>query len=436
MKIAVIGTGYVGITTSVSLGELGHELIGVDIDPEKVKKLKQGILPIYEPGVESLIQRQLAAGSLTFTTSLKEALPDAEVIFIAVGTPSLPNGEPDLHYVEAVAREIGTHINDYKVIVNKSTVPVGTADWVRDLIERELERRHVKVEFDVVSNPEFLQEGKALEDARHPDRIVLGSSSQRAKQTMQTVYANVNAPIIHTSPRNAEMIKYASNAILATKISFMNDIAKLCAHLSVDVSEVAKGMGLDQRIGPHFLRAGVGYGGSCFPKDVEALYALGQSAGQEMSILRDTQRINREQPGWVIAQMERELGSLKGKKIALLGLAFKPNTDDLREAPSLKLLPLLHAAGATVRATDPIVTDPVKEQFPKVGIAADAYEAALDADAVLLCTEWASFLKIDWKRIRERMKGDRVFDARNALSIEKVEAAGLRYWGVGRKGSA
>jgi len=435
MKIAVIGTGYVGITTSASLGESGHRVVGVDIDQEKINQLSKGILPIYEPGVEPVIQELLAAGTLSFTTNIGEALQVSDIIFIAVGTPSLSNGEPNLQYVKDVALEIGKYIDSYKVIIDKSTVPVGTADLVKGLIVQEMRKRGVDIDFDVVSNPEFLQEGKALQDARKPDRIVVGCSSERAKETMQKLYENVNAPLFITTPRNAEMIKYASNAFLATKISFINEIARLCDQLAVDVTEVAKGMGLDKRIGPHFLQAGVGYGGSCFPKDVAGLCTMGNHAQVEMSILKDVQEINNRQPKWLVEQMVMQMGTLQGKSIALLGLAFKPQTDDIREAPSLKLIPLLLQAGATVTAYDPIVNTKVKDLYPEIHLAKDAYAAAKQADGILLCTEWKEFLELNWKLIRKEMKDNHLFDARNVLSIPEMEEAGFRYWGVGRKGS-
>lgn len=432
MNIAVIGTGYVGITTAASLGELGHHVIGVDIDSEKIKKLSQGILPIYEPGVEPLIQEQLREGTLFFTTSIQHALASSEIVFIAVGTPSLPNGEPNLNYVKAVAEEIGKYADSYKVIVDKSTVPIGTADLVKDLITRGISARGLQIAVDVVSNPEFLQEGKALQDARNPDRIVIGCDTDKAKMKMLKLYEKVDAPIFITTPRNAEMIKYASNAFLATKISFINEIARLCDRLSVNVTEVAAGMGLDKRIGPHFLQAGVGYGGSCFPKDVAALYSMGMQNNLEMSILRDVQEINNGQPDWLIRQMEKKMNGLKGKRIALLGLSFKPETDDLREAPSLKLIPRLLQEGATIQAYDPIVNQSVKKLFPEVLMAADAYEAAIQADSILLCTEWKEFLNLDWNKVKENMRAFYIFDARNALNRSKMKELGFNYWGVGR----
>ncbi|RXT13973.1 UDP-glucose/GDP-mannose dehydrogenase family protein [Ammoniphilus sp. CFH 90114] len=436
MKIAVIGTGYVGITTAASLGELGHQVIGVDIDREKISKLSKGILPIYEPGVEELIQEQLRDKTLFFTTDISEAVKESEIIFIAVGTPSLPNGQPNMTYVEDVAKELGKSIGEYKIVVNKSTVPVGTADRVKELIISEIRQRKLQVAVDVISNPEFLQEGKALQDARKPDRIVIGSDSEVAKEKMCKLYEKVDAPLFITTPRNAEMIKYASNAFLATKISYINEIAKLCDLLRVDVTDVAKGMGLDKRIGPHFLQAGVGYGGSCFPKDVAALYSMGKNAKMEMSILRQVQEVNNSQPEWLLEQMSNKLKGFHGKRVALLGLAFKPDTDDIREAPSLKLIPLLLQAGAFVIAYDPIVHSKIKDRFPDIILAKTAYQAIKNTDAILLCTEWKEFLYLDWLKVKEEMKGQHVFDARNVLPQKELESYGFLYWGVGRNSSA
>lgn len=432
MNIAVIGTGYVGITTSASLGELGHSVIGVDIDSEKIAKLNSGILPIYEPGVEPLIQEQLALGTLRFTTSIQEALAVSEIIFIAVGTPSLPNGYPNMTYVEDVAKEIGKYIESYRIIVNKSTVPVGTADRVKELIQDGVKERELSVEVDVISNPEFLQEGKALEDARKPDRIVIGVSSATAKEKMLQLYEQIDSPILVTTPRNAEMIKYASNAFLAAKISFINEIARVCDKLDVDVSEVAKGMGMDKRIGPHFLQAGVGYGGSCFPKDVAALYSMGKKVQEELTLLRDVQGVNMTQADWFIQKIDKKLNGINQKKIALLGLSFKPDTDDIREAPSLKLIPQLLQHGAFVIAYDPIVNTKVKDRFPEIILAKDAYQAVSRADAVILCTEWKQLVELDWEQIKNRMKGTDLFDGRNALNPGTMKSIGFSYWGVGR----
>ncbi|HJV44227.1 MAG TPA: UDP-glucose/GDP-mannose dehydrogenase family protein [Bacillota bacterium] len=433
MKIAVIGTGYVGVTTAASLGELSHEIMGVDIDKEKIRKLKLGTLPIYEPGLEPLLQQLLKDGALQFTTSIQEAVDFADIIFIAVGTPSLPNGEPNMTYVEQVAKEIGRTVRHDKIVVNKSTVPVGTADRVKELILHEMKAREIEANIDVVSNPEFLQEGKALQDAREPQRIVLGCSSEVATEKMLGVYAALEAPKIVTTPRNAEMIKYASNAFLATKISFMNELARLCDRLNVDITEVAKGMGLDQRIGDHFLKAGIGFGGSCFPKDVSALCSMGNQAHMEMSILQHVQEVNFTQPNWFVEQMSKIMNGLHGKKVALLGLSFKPETDDIREAPSLKLIPKFLELGAFVMAYDPIVNDKVKERFSEIIVTEDPYEAVSQSDAIVLCTEWRMFLEIDWRRVKELMEDNYLFDGRNVLNPKEMRKVGFSYWGVGRR---
>lgn len=432
MKITVIGTGYVGITTATSLGEIGHQIMGVDIDELKIEQLNNGVLPIYEPGVEPVIQNLLKQGKLHFTTSLKEAMEGTEIIFIAVGTPQLSDGRPDLKYVEEVAREIGRHMTEYIVIVDKSTVPVGTAEYVQSIIKEQLKLRGLSVDFDVVSNPEFLQEGKALQNSRKPDRIVLGCSSQVAEDVMLKLYENIDALKHLTSPRNAEMIKYASNSFLATKITFINEMARLCDLLAVDVVEVAKGMGMDKRIGPYFLQAGIGYGGSCFPKDVSALAMMGREVNMEMTILRSIQEINQKQTDWFLERVKECMGALDGKRITLLGLSFKPDTDDIREAPSLKLIQKLLAEGAVITGFDPVASNKIKNIFPKVKISEDAYSAVKDAEAVVICTEWKEIIDLDWRTIKSLMHGDFIFDGRNALDREMLQLEGFQYWGVGR----
>ncbi|MEK4512671.1 UDP-glucose dehydrogenase family protein [Paenibacillus sp. FSL K6-2524] len=432
MKITVIGTGYVGITTAASLGEIGHQIIGVDIDKLKIEQLNNGILPIYEPGVEPVIQNLLKQGTLHFTTSLQEAMKETEIIFIAVGTPQLSDGRPDLKYVDEVAREVGRYMSKYIVIVDKSTVPVGTAERVQSLIMEQLNLRKLSVSFDVVSNPEFLQEGKALQNSRNPDRIVLGCSSRAAEEIMLKLYDNIDAPKHITSPRNAEMIKYASNSFLATKITFINEMARLCDLLAVDVVEVAKGMGMDKRIGPYFLQAGIGYGGSCFPKDVSALAMMGREANMEMSILRSIQEINQTQTDWFLGRVKESMGVLDGKRITLLGLAFKPDTDDIREAPSLKLIQKLLTEGAIVTGFDPVANNKIKNIFPNVKISEDAYSAAKDAEAVVICTEWKEIIDLDWRTIKSLMHGNFIFDGRNALDGDMLQLEEFQYWGVGR----
>ncbi|MGM1048178.1 MAG: UDP-glucose dehydrogenase family protein [Bacillota bacterium] len=433
MRIAVIGMGYVGVTTVASLGEMGHQIIGVDIDETKLQQLKKGKLPIYEPGVEPIIQTLIKQGTLHFTNSIQEAVEEAEVLFITVGTPSLNDGRTNMEYIDAVAIEIGRHIAEYKILVIKSTTPVGTADQMESIIKDQVKCRELAADFDIVSNPEFLQEGKALQGARNPDRIVLGCSSHAAVELMLRLYSKVDAPIQITSPREAEMIKYASNGFLATKITFINEIARLCDRLAVDVIEVAKGIGMDKRIGEHFLSAGIGYGGSCFPKDISALVMMGREAKMEMSLLKSVQGINQTQTDWFLDRMKEYIGELKGRQITLLGLAFKPDTDDIREAPSLRLYQRLYKEGAVVSGFDPVANNKVKNMALDISIKDDVYQAVKDADAVAVCTEWQEFLYLDWRKIKSLMKGNMIFDGRNVLDREKLILEGFRYLGVGRK---
>jgi UDPglucose 6-dehydrogenase len=432
LRIAVIGMGYVGITTAASLGELGHQVIGVDIDELKIEQLKKGELSIYEPLVETTIQKLIRQSGLHFTTSMKEAVEGSEVLFLTVGTPSLPDGRPNMTYIEAAAIEIGRHMTKYSVIVDKSTVPVGTTDDVQSIITKQLKLRELRVDFDVVSNPEFLQEGKALQNAIKPDRIILGCSSPKAAKIMLEMYEKVEAPILVTNPRAAEMIKYASNALLATKISFINEIARLCDRSAVDVSEVAKGMGMDNRIGPSFLQAGIGYGGSCFPKDVAALIAMGRETSTDTTLLESVHEVNQTQMNWFLDQVKQGLGGLNGKRITLLGMAFKPDTDDIREAPSLKIIAGFLNEGAVINGFDPVVNNKVKDMFPRVTVSEDAYQAVEEADAVVLCTEWKEIINLDWREIKSLMRGDFIFDGRNALDRTMLRTEGFRYWGVGR----
>lgn len=421
-----------GITTAVFLGEFGHQIIGVDINECKIEQLKNGILPIYEPGVEPVIRKLLNQGALQFSTSMREAIDGAEILFIAVGTPQLSDGRPNMSYVEDVATEIGRNMTEYRVIVVKSTVPVGTADRVKSIITDQLKLRDMNVAFDVVSNPEFLQEGNALQDSRKPDRIVLGCSSTIALDLMLKVYEIVDAPKLITSPREAEMIKYASNGFLATKITFINELARLCDRLAVDVAEVAKGMGMDRRIGTHFLQAGIGYGGSCFPKDIAALAIMGREVSMEMTILQSVQEVNRTQTDWFLDKVKASMGGLDGKRIALLGLAFKPDTDDIREAPSLKLISGFLNDGAIINGFDPIANHKIRRIFPNVNLTVDAYQATKEADAVVICTEWKEIINLDWRKIKSLMKGDFIFDGRNVLDRTMLQMEGFHYWGVGR----
>ncbi|MCX7570796.1 UDP-glucose/GDP-mannose dehydrogenase family protein [Tumebacillus sp. DT12] len=432
MKVCVIGTGYVGATTSVTLAALGHDVVGVDADPRKAELLGRGTLPFFESGLEDLLREMIAAGRLRFTGNGSQAIRDCEVVFTAVGTPSAPDGSADLTAVWEVARQIGRTITDYTVVVNKSTVPVGTGERVEEIVLQELQGRGADVPFDVVSNPEFLREGKALEDALHPDRVVIGAASQRAREVMARLYADVVAPVLWTTVRDAEMIKYASNAFLATKISFVNELARLCERTGADIAQVARGMGMDGRIGQAFLQAGVGYGGSCFPKDVDALLHLARVNGERLGLLESVAEVNRTQTGWYLEKVRRVLGDLAGKRVAVLGLTFKPGTDDIREAPALRILAALLDEGAQVCAYDPQGMAAVRKLVPSVVYASDAYAAMERAEAVLLVTEWQELVELDWQRAFGQVKEGIVFDGRNALDADKMTAAGWRYYGVGK----
>ncbi len=436
MNISVIGTGYVGVSTAVSFAKWGHDVVGVDVDESKVLMLQNGNLPFYEEGLEEELQALRLAGKLRFTTGFEEAVASCDVVYITVGTPSGPDGRADLSYVKAVARQIGSTMATYKVIVVKSTVPVGTTDEVRSIVAEELERRGLDIPFDVGSNPEFLREGRALQDALSPERIVIGCESARAAALLRQIYDGVQSPIVITSIRNAEMIKYASNAFLATKISFVNELARLCEKTGADIVDVAHGMGMDSRIGPDFLQAGIGYGGSCFPKDVKALIRLGGEHGVSMQLLRTVQEINQTQVTWFMGKVRNWLPGLSGKRIAILGLTFKPNTDDIREAPSLRVIPLLLDKHVQISAFDPKGRDHVKQIHPTIHYANTPYEAVEGADAILLLTEWPEILGMDWGRARQLASGTLLFDARNALDPEEMTALGFQYIGIGRCGAS
>lgn len=429
MNICVIGTGYVGLVTGVVFSDLGNEVICVDKDEEKIACLRAGVMPIYEPGLEEIVGRNQDEGRLTFTTDLAQAVKKSEIIFIAVGTPPKDNGETDLSQVEAAARGIAGAMERYKVIVNKSTVPVGTGNFVREIIETNRRRN---VEFDVVSNPEFLREGSAIQDTLVPDRIVIGAANQIVAMKILELYAPLERPMIITDVASAEMIKYASNAFLATKISFANAIANICEPAGADVVQVVKGMGLDSRIGQAFLQAGIGYGGSCFPKDTRSLLHTAQKFGYPFALLDAAIATNDEQPKRFIARMEQALGSFDGKKVAVLGLAFKANTDDIRDAKSLDVIAALLAGGADVVAYDPIAIENTKKVFPQIGYAKNVFDAAHDADAIVIVTEWNEFKQINLDRLKETMKGDLVFDGRNLYDPAKMRRCGFRYVCVGR----
>ncbi|MDR0865194.1 MAG: UDP-glucose/GDP-mannose dehydrogenase family protein [Candidatus Symbiothrix sp.] len=440
MDIAVVGTGYVGLVTGTCFSEMGINVTCVDVDENKIQKLKEGILPIYEPGLEELVRKNYQAGRLKFTTDLTSCLDDVEVIFSAVGTPPDEDGSADLRYVLEVARTIGKNINNYVLVVTKSTVPVGTAQKVKAVIQEELDKRGVTIPFDVASNPEFLKEGTAVKDFMGPDRVVVGVESEKAKELMDRLYKPFTLNhyrMIYTDIPSAEMIKYAANAMLATRISFMNDIANLCDLVGADVNMVRSGIGSDSRIGNKFLYPGCGYGGSCFPKDVKALIQTASQQGYTMQVLQAVEAVNDKQKTILFEKLVRVFGvhrapctesSLQGKTIALWGLAFKPDTDDMREAPSLVLIELLLAAGCTVKVYDPVSMDECKRRFGnKVVYTRDMYDAALDADALLLLTEWKEFRLPSWNVLKRAMNAPILLDGRNIYDKKEMKENGFIY---------
>ena len=431
MNICVVGTGYVGLVTGAVFADLGNDVICVDNVREKIEGLKQGRMPIYEPGLEEMVARNVTDGRLTFTTSLADGVKRSELVFIAVGTPAKTNGETDLSAVEDVARAIARAMDSYKVIVNKSTVPVGTGDLVREIIAKNQPR---PVAFDVVSNPEFLREGSAIEDTLRPDRIVIGAPTQQVAMTLLELYAQLGRPMIITDVPSAEMIKYASNAFLAAKISFVNAIANVCELAGADVTQVIKGLGLDPRIGPAFLQAGLGFGGACLPKDVESLIQTAATLGYDFKLLKSVAEINRERAQHFVETMRKALGPLDDKVIAVLGLAFKPNTDDMREAKSVEVVALLHEAGATIKAYDPVATENARRLLPRgVTYCASPYEAAEKADALALVTEWNEFKFLNLERLRSLMRRPVIFDGRNFYEPDRMRRLGFEYYSVGRR---
>ncbi len=436
MKVVVVGTGYVGLVTGTCFAEVGIDVTCIDIDQKKIDGLKNGVMPIYEPGLEEMVKRNHAQGRLHFGTSLAEALPGAEVAFIAVGTPPGEDGSADLKYVLAVARDIGQHMTDYLVVVTKSTVPVGTSEKVRKALAEAIEARKEPLNFDVASNPEFLKEGAAIEDFLKPDRIVVGTSSKRAEETLGKLYKpfTLNGhPVVYMDIPSAEMTKYAANAMLATKISFMNDIANLCELLGADVNLVRKGIGSDPRIGHRFIYPGVGYGGSCFPKDVKALIRTGRENNYTLRILDAVEAVNDDQKMVLSTKVLGHFGEdLKGKNFAVWGLSFKPRTDDMREAPSVVIIQELLARGARVRAYDPVAMEEARHQLAdSIAYAKDPYDALLDADALLLVTEWPEFRVPNFEVVKKLMRGHVVFDGRNQYDRHELRAMGFSYYGIG-----
>ena len=436
MKIAIVGTGYVGLVSGACFAEMGLDITCVDIDREKIDALNAGAIPIYEPGLDALVQRNVRAGRLHFTTSLAETLPTVEVVFSAVGTPPDEDGSADLSYVLDVAREFGRNISRYTLLVTKSTVPVGTAAKVREAIAEELRKRGEQIPFDVASNPEFLKEGAAIKDFMSPDRVVVGTESEQARKVMERLYRPfmlVSDRMIFTDIPSAEMIKYAANSMLATRISFMNDIANLCELVGADANMVRKGIGSDTRIGKKFLYPGCGYGGSCFPKDVKALIKSADQAGYDMRVLRAVEEVNIAQKEILFKKLMRHFGGdIKGKRIALWGLAFKPETDDMREAPALVLIDLIRKAGATAKVYDPVAMDECRRRLgDAVEYATDMYDAALDADALLLVTEWKQFRMPSLPVLKRTMRRPLIIDGRNIYDPEYLRESGFTYDKIG-----
>ena len=436
MNIAIVGTGYVGLVSGTCFSEMGVNVTCVDVNQEKIDKLKQGIIPIYEPGLEDMVHKNVKAGRLHFTTDLCTVLDDVEVVFSAVGTPPDEDGSADLKYVLEVARTVGQHMNKYLVVVTKSTVPVGTANKVKQAIQEELDKRGVDIEFDVASNPEFLKEGAAVLDFMSPDRVIVGVDNERAKEIMARLYKPFMLSgdrMIFTDIPSAEMIKYAANSMLATRISFMNDIANLCEIVGADINMVRKGIGADTRIGKKFLYAGCGYGGSCFPKDVKALIKTAEQNGYEMQVLKAVERVNEKQKSILFDKFKKHFdGNIQGKTVAMWGLAFKPETDDMREAPALVLIDLLTKAGVTVKVYDPIAMDECRRRIgDKAVYCKDMYDATVDVDALLLVTEWKEFRMPSWNVLHKSMNDYVVIDGRNIYDKKELQEKGFTYYKIG-----
>ncbi len=432
MRICMVGTGYVGLVTGTCFAEFGNDVICVDIDSAKIEKLNKGILPIYEPGLDVMLAKNMKEGRLKFSTNIKSALEQSLVIFIAVGTPQAGDGSADMRYVESVAKDIAKYMNGYKVVVNKSTVPVGAAQWIKKIIQ---ENQATKVHFSVASNPEFLREGSALEDFLRPDRVVIGTEDSEAAAIMRDLYAPlylIETPIVMTNLESAELTKYAANAFLATKISFINEIANICERVGADVHDVAKGMGLDNRIGRKFLHAGPGYGGSCFPKDTRALVAIAEKQDYRILIVQAAIEVNETQRQLMIRKIKNAMGEVKGKTIAMLGLSFKPNTDDMRDAPSIAIIEGLQKEGARIQAYDPVAMDEARKFLKDVHYAEETYDALRDADALVFMTEWNQFRSLDLDKVKSLLRSPIIIDLRNIYDSSKMREYGFQYTGVGR----
>lgn len=436
MKIAVVGTGYVGLVTGTCFAEVGIDVTCIDIDVNKIENLKKGILPIYEPGLEEMVERNVAKNRLHFSTQLKEVINHCDCVFIAVGTPPGEDGSADLKYVLGVAKEIGQHMDHYLVVITKSTVPVGTGAKVKNAVESALRERQAVIPFDVASNPEFLKEGAAIEDFLKPDRIVIGIESQQAEDILRKLYKPFvlnGHPVFAMDIPSAEMTKYAANSMLATKISFMNDVANLCEIVGADVNMVRRGIGSDTRIGNKFIYPGIGYGGSCFPKDVKALIKTASEFGYDMRVLRAVEEVNDAQKSVLFNKVKRHFGSLQGKKFAMWGLSFKPKTDDMREAPSIVIAQALMAEGATVVAYDPVAIEESRKHYLKdsISYAEDQYTALDEADALLVVTEWPEFRQPDFDILKSKLKNPVIFDGRNIFDIADIKESGFTYYCIG-----
>lgn len=432
MNISIIGTGYVGLVTGACLAEIGNRVFCVDNDSKKIKSLSRGIVPIYEPGLKDLISRNVKKKRLFFSVNLKDAVKRSEIIFISVGTPPKEDGEADLTGIESVARNIALNMSDYRLIVEKSTVPVETGEWVKHTLSTYVKR---KVKFDVASNPEFLREGSAISDFMHPDRIVIGVESGRARDMLVNLYKPLNAPIVITDIKSAELIKHASNSYLATKISFINAISQICERVGADVTEVAGGMGLDKRIGRSFLSAGLGFGGSCFPKDVDAFIHISQNLGLDFELLKAVRKINRQQRELFLNRIKDNLWIIKNKNIGVLGLSFKPNTDDIRESPSIEIIRSLLSEGAHVKAYDPKAMEKARQVLKGVKFCKDPYEACRGSDCLLVVTEWDEFKELNFSKVRKLLKRPLIIDGRNIYEPASLKKKGFTYVGVGRRGS-
>lgn len=431
MNICIVGSGYVGLVTGACFADLGNRVICIDNDAAKIKKLKNGIIPIYEPGLEELVKRNKKEGRLSFTTNLKDSVKRSEIIFICVGTPPKDNGEADLSYVERVSRDIALSMPSYRLIVEKSTVPVNTGEWVEHTI-KVFNKRNVK--FDVASNPEFLREGSAISDFMHPDRVVIGVKSKKARDMLVELYKPLKATIVVTDIKSAELIKHASNSYLAMKVSFINAIANMCDKIDADVTEVAKGIGLDKRIGPKFLNAGIGFGGFCFPKDLAAFIRIGEKSGYELGILKEVQRVNDEQKALLVKKIESLIWNLPNKTVGILGLSFKPDTDDIRYAPAIDIISILQKESVNIRVYDPVAMPKTKLIFKKgVKFCKDAYDAAKGSDCIVIATEWNEFKELDLKKIKKLMRQPVIVDGRNIYDPQEIKKLGFKYAGIGRR---